>query len=81
MIEGMEEFVPRPALRGGHRMTLFGWGNPRHFPRLPAPVVRYFDVAPRTRVVAHCHWQPEPWRRPTILALHGLNVSSDSHYM
>lgn len=62
-------------------MTLFGWGNPRHFPGLPAPRLRYFDVAPRTRVVAHCHWQPEPWERPTILALHGLNGSSESHYM
>ena len=62
-------------------MTLFGWGNPRHFPRLPRATVRYFDVGPRTRVVAQCHWQAEPWDRPTILTLHGLNGSSDSHYM
>ena len=77
----MEPFVPRESLRGGHRMTLFGWGNPRHFPRLPQATVRYFDVAPRTRVVAQCHWQADPWERPTILTLHGLNGSSDSHYM
>ena len=62
-------------------MTLFGWGNPRHFPRLPKPTVRYFDTAPNTRVVAHCHWHADPWERPTVLALHGLNGSSDSHYM
>jgi uncharacterized protein len=62
-------------------MTLFGWGNPRYFPRLPAPTLRYFDVAPDTRVLALCHWQPEPWTRPTLLALHGLNASSDAHYM
>ena len=62
-------------------MTLFSWGNPRYFPRLPAPVRRYFDVDHDARVVADCHWQPEPWRRPTILALHGLNGSSDAHYM
>jgi predicted alpha/beta-fold hydrolase len=74
-------FTPRPSLRGGHRMTLYGWGNPRYFPRLPAPTLRYFDVAPDTRVLAHCHWQPEPWTRPTLLALHGLNASSDAHYM
>jgi uncharacterized protein len=43
--------------------------------------VRYFDVAPDSRVLAHCHWQPRPWERPTILALHGLNGSSDAHYM
>ena len=62
-------------------MTLYGWGNPRYFPRLPAPTPRYFDVAPDTRVLAHCHWQPEPWTHPTLLALHGLNGSSDAHYM
>jgi predicted alpha/beta-fold hydrolase len=77
----VDSFVPRPSLTGGHWMTLYGWGNPRYFPRLPAPTVRYFDVAPDTRVLAHCHWQSEPWRRPTIIALHGLNGSSDAHYM
>ena len=62
-------------------MTLYGWGNPRYFPTLPQPTIRYFDTAPETRVVAHCHWHADPWERPTILALHGLNGSSDSHYM
>jgi predicted alpha/beta-fold hydrolase len=62
-------------------MTLYGWGNPRHFPRLPAPTVRYFDVAADARVLAHCHWQPRPWEHPTIVALHGLNGSSDAHYV
>jgi predicted alpha/beta-fold hydrolase len=77
----MPPFVPRPSLRSGHRMTLFGWGNPRYFPRLPAPTRRYFDVAEDARVAADCHWQPEPWTRPTLLALHGLNGSSEAHYM
>src|SRR3954454_11704366 len=62
-------------------MTLYSWGNPRYFPRLPPPVRRYFDVDHDARVVADCHWQPEPWTRPTIVALHGLNGSSDAHYM
>ena len=53
-------------------MTLYSWGNPRHFPRLPPPVRRYFDVARATRVVADCHWQAEPWTRTTLIALHGL---------
>ena len=74
-------FVPRASLQSGHKMTLFSWGNPRYFPRLPAPIVRYFDVDHDARVVAHCHWQPQPWTHPTILALHGLNGSSDAHYM
>jgi predicted alpha/beta-fold hydrolase len=62
-------------------MTLYSWGNPRYFPRLPRPVRRYFDVDHDARVVADCHWQPEPWTRPTLVALHGLNGSSDAHYM
>lgn len=81
MMEGMSGFVPRPSLHGGHRMTLFGWGNPRYFPRLPRPVRRYFDVEPKARVLAHCHWQPRPWEHPTLVLLHGLNGSSDAHYM
>src|SRR5437762_1956564 len=77
----MTPFAPRPSLRNGHRMTLFGWGNPRYFPRLPAPVVRYFDVEADARVLAHCHWQPRPWDHAALLLLHGLNASSDAHYM
>src|SRR5215210_3697079 len=77
----MDAFAARPLLKSGHWMTLFGWGNPRYFPRLPPPVIRYFDVDRDARVLAHCHWQPRPWEHPTIVALHGLNGSSDAHYM
>jgi hypothetical protein len=62
-------------------MTLYSWANPRYFPRLPPPTLRYFDVAPQTRVMAACHWQPRPWACTTLVALHGLNGSSDAHYM
>jgi predicted alpha/beta-fold hydrolase len=77
----MESFRPRPSLGDGHRMTLYGWGNPRYFPQLPAPEVRYFDVEPDARVLAHCHWHSHRWERPAILLLHGLNASSEAHYM
>ena len=80
----MERFEPMRSLRDGHRMTLYSWGNPRYFPRLPAPTPRYFDVAPGddvTRVMAACHWQPRRWEHPTLVALHGLNGSSEAHYM
>ncbi len=77
----MERFEPRATLRDGHRMTLYSWGNPRYFPRLPRPTHRVFEVAARTRVAAACHWQPSPWEHPTLIALHGLNGSSDAHYM
>ena len=77
----MDLFEPRPSLADGHRMTLYSWGNPRYFPRLPAPARRYFDVDRDSRVVADCHWQIKPWRHTTLVALHGLNGSSDAHYM
>jgi uncharacterized protein len=77
----MDDFVPRSSLAGGHRMTLYGWGNPRYFPNLPPPTRRLFHVDRDTRVLADCHWQPQPWTRATLITLHGLNGSSDAHYM
>ncbi|MDP1569911.1 MAG: alpha/beta fold hydrolase [Vicinamibacterales bacterium] len=62
-------------------MTLYAWARPRRFPELPAPEARLFDVAPDTRVLAHCHWQPARDRAVTLLLLHGLEGSSDGHYM
>jgi predicted alpha/beta-fold hydrolase len=77
----MRPFVPHPRLKNGHLMTIFGWGRRRQFPRLPPPEIRYFDVAPDTQVLAHCHWHTDRARRTTLIALHGLNGSSDAHYM
>jgi predicted alpha/beta-fold hydrolase len=62
-------------------MTVYTWGKPRRFPHVAPPVDRLFDVAPGTRVLAHCHWQPERARHPALLALHGLEGSSHAHYM
>ena len=76
-----DDYRPLPRWKGGHWMTLYAWGKPRHFPALPPPQARYFDVAPGTRVLAHCHWQNRPWEHPTIIALHGLESSSDAHYV
>ena len=76
-----EPFVPRPVLAGGHRMTLFAWARRRHFPRLPAGEARRFRIAADTEVLGHCHWQPERTRALTVILLHGLEGSSDGHYM
>ncbi len=77
----MADYAPKRGLRGGHRMTIYSWGRRRHFPRLPAPSTRQFDVEPGTRVLAHCHWQPTPSAHPALVALHGLEGSSSAHYM
>lgn len=77
----MSEFAPRRGLRSGHWMTIYSWGRPRRFPRLPLPAERLFDVAPDTRVLAHCHWQRDRAAHPALVVLHGLEGSSTAHYM
>jgi predicted alpha/beta-fold hydrolase len=74
-------FVPHPRLMNGHAMTLWAWARRRAFPRLPEPEHRLFQVAPDARVLAHCHWQRRRSAHPTLLALHGLEGSSQAHYM
>jgi len=76
-----DAFVPLPRLVNGHAMTLWAWARRRTFPNLPAAESRLFQVAPDARVLAHCYWQRDRTARPTILALHGLEGSSQAHYM
>ena len=77
----MNSYVPKRGLRGGHLMTIYSWARSRDFPRLPPAEERFFDTAPDTRVLAHCHWQTDRARHPLLLALHGLEGSSSAHYM
>ena len=77
----MSEYVPKRGLRHGHVMTMYCWGKPRTFTRLPPAAVRHFDVEPGARVLAHCYWQADAPSHPALLALHGLEGSSTAHYM
>jgi predicted alpha/beta-fold hydrolase len=74
-------FVPRPYLTRGHAMTIFAWARRRSFPTLPHYEARLIRVTEDTQVLAHCYWQPVRAARPTVLALHGLEGSSEAHYM
>lgn len=78
---GVGPFVPHPRLRNGHLMTLVAWARPRRFPDLPPPEARHFRVSDDTTVLAHCHWQPERRTALTLVSLHGLEGSSDAHYI
>jgi predicted alpha/beta-fold hydrolase len=44
-------------------------------------VARYFQVEPDAQVLAHCHWHERRREHPTIVLLHGLEGSSQAHYM
>jgi predicted alpha/beta-fold hydrolase len=62
-------------------MSLASAFLPRRYPRLPESVARLFQVDAESRVLAHCHWQSEPDRHPTLVLLHGLEGSANSSYM
>ena len=62
-------------------MTLYAWAKRRALATLPTAEPRFFDVAADARVLAHCNWQPDRKSAPTLLALHGLEGSSEAHYM
>lgn len=62
-------------------MTVFAWGRPRRLTALPRPELRQFHTEEHTTVVAACHWQPDRTAHTTLLLLHGLEGSSDAHYM
>jgi predicted alpha/beta-fold hydrolase len=77
-------FEPRRGLSSGHLQTIAGNYLPRPAFRL-VPVSEIVEVNPvdDSSVLCLCHWQPEPVRakRLTLVLVHGLEGSSDSHYI
>ena len=62
-------------------MTVVAWARRRQFPLLPEPEARVIRVSDDTEVLARCYWQADRSSRHTLLALHGLEGSSEVHYM
>jgi uncharacterized protein len=77
----MRPYLAPRWLRNGHLMTVVAWARPRRLGALPRPDLREFRTEAHTTVVAACHWQPERTAHATLLLLHGLEGSSDAHYM
>jgi uncharacterized protein len=80
----LEPFVPRRWLSNGHLQTIVGNFLPR--PKFSlATIAETVEVDPAdgSRVLCHCHWQPEPVRagRLTVVLVHGLEGSSSSRYI
>ena len=77
-------FEPRRGLSNGHLQTIVGNYLPRP-PLLNAGWAETVVVDPEdgSRVLCHCHWQPEAVRaeRLTLVLVHGLEGSSNSRYM
>jgi predicted alpha/beta-fold hydrolase len=77
----VNQFQPHRLLRNNHLMTLAGALLPRRAPVLPRAHDRLFEVEPGTRLLARCHWQPQPRQSPALALVHGLEGSSESGYM
>ncbi len=73
-------FLPRRRLRGGHIQTLASYFLSRQI-ELPAPEERLIEVEASTKVLCQCYWQRDRERALTVIAVHGLEGSSDSQYM
>lgn len=81
---GFPPFIARRGLANPHLQTIVANYFPRPAFRLSsvADTVEV-DPADGSRVLCHCHWQPEPVRaaRLTVILVHGLEGSSDSRYV
>ncbi len=80
----LARFEPRRGLGNGHLQTIVGNYLPRP-PLSDAGVAETVEVdsADGSRLLCHCHWQPEPdrSRRLTLVLVHGLEGSSNSRYI
>jgi uncharacterized protein len=77
----IKQFEVHPWLKNPHLMTVAAEYWPRNLTALPKATERLFEVEAGTRILAKCHWQPEPRRQPTLVLIHGLEGSSESCYM
>lgn len=75
------QFAPALGLSNGHLMTIAAWARRRRLPRLPRPQARFIAVDSDSQVRTDCFWQPSRPTAPTLLGLHGLEGSSEAHYM
>jgi predicted alpha/beta-fold hydrolase len=74
----------RRGLTNGHLQTIVGNYLPRPAFLVPASEDTVeVDPSNGSRVVCHCHWQPDPGmaRRLTVVPVHGLEGSSESGYI
>jgi hypothetical protein len=80
----LASYEPHSWLKNSHLMTIAGNFYPRQALNLPTSAETVeVDPADGSRVLCHCHWQPEPLRavRLTAVLVHGLEGSSNSGYV
>lgn len=75
-------FRPAAGLKNPHLMTLipYYWPRPVLLGGLPVQT-RLFRVSSEAQLLGFCHWQEKPRVCPTLILIHGLEGSTESHYM
>jgi uncharacterized protein len=76
----MHTFRARRGLAGGHRQTLASFFLSRRI-HLPLAEKRLVEVEAGVDVLCHCHWQQDRQKTLTLIAVHGLEGSTESQYM
>jgi predicted alpha/beta-fold hydrolase len=77
-------FQAHSVFSGSHAQTLAAYAWPRRyrFQRFSdLDDARLFEVEPGVNILAHCRWQPQPSKCPTIILWHGIEGSTASVYM
>ena len=76
------DFDPHPLLKHPHLMTVLPgvWRRRDLLKGIPTEP-RLFCVAPDSQILGYCHWQSHRERQPTVVLVHGLEGSSEAHYM
>ena len=77
-------FHPHSVFTGSHAQTLAAYAWPRRyrFQRFSdLDGARLFEVEPGVNILAHCRWQPQPTKSPTLILWHGIEGSTASVYM
>jgi predicted alpha/beta-fold hydrolase len=75
-----EAFSPRWGIGNGHFQTIASH-LVRRAVALPPSEERLIEVAAGVRVRCECNWQPQRKNALTVIAVHGLEGSSDSQYL
>jgi len=75
-----QEFRPRRFLGGGHVQTIASFLLPRRI-TVPKSEEQLIEVEPGIHVLCHCHWQADSRSALTVIVVHGLEGSTESHYM
>jgi predicted alpha/beta-fold hydrolase len=78
----LRNFTPAALLRNPHVMTVLPGRWPRRALLAGVPTEsRLFTTESHTQLLGFCHWQPHRTDCRTVVLVHGLEGSSESHYM